>query len=67
MLTSTALLSLQPNIINVNCTEEIATIEWINRNQNANNAIWGYCVHHYCNTPDDVVVGETVSVSKLSV
>ena len=67
MLTSTALSSLQPNIINVNCTEEIATIEWINHNQDANNAIWGYCVHHHCNTVDDAVDGETVSVSKLCV
>ncbi|XP_065912633.1 hemicentin-1-like isoform X3 [Dysidea avara] len=51
--------SLQPEISNVDCTEEIATIDWINHYHDDLNTIWGYCVHHYCNTVDDVIINET--------
>ncbi|XP_065912639.1 striated muscle preferentially expressed protein kinase-like isoform X2 [Dysidea avara] len=51
--------SLQPEISSVDCTEEIATIDWINHYQDDLNTIWGYCVHHYCNTADDVIINET--------
>ena len=60
ILISTA-SSLQPEISSVDCTEEIATIDWINHYQDDLNTIWGYCVHHYCNTADDVIINETVS------
>ena len=62
ILISTA-SSLQPEISNVDCTEEIATIDWINHYHDDLNTIWGYCVHHYCNTVDDVIINETVSMS----
>ena len=59
ILISTA-SSLQPEISNVDCTEEIAAVDWINHYDDLN-TIWSYCIHHYCNTVDGVVVGDTVS------
>ena len=47
----------------MDCTGENAIVEWTNHKHDDRNTIWGYCVHHDCNTMDDVgvVIGETVS------
>ena len=42
----------------MDCTEEIATVEWINHYRDYLNTIWSYCIHHYFNTVDGVVVDE---------
>ena len=53
---------LQPEITDVDCTGENAIVKWTNHNHDDRNTIWGYCVHHNCNTMDDDVIGETVSL-----